>query len=364
MIVSDIMITKVLSLAEEDTVAKAFSLMIDNSIHQIPLAADDGKYVGMIFAKQFLGTNPMPSSKLKHFMVRAPMLSPQDSIEKAAQLVLGSGNRAMPVVEKGRLAGIVSETDIVLTADFGHATVDEVMSGAIVIEQDTKLSDALSKMRRYNISRLPVIDGKGILRGTINALDVGKIISKPKERTSKSAGITGDTADIKDVKVKDIMRRVVSVERGTRLNSVIENFRKNEEIVVVGDGRPIGIVSPKDALELILPKKSGPVVHVAHLEEEEARREIHDELTRFLEKIQGKIEDVTSLIVYADRHKTRKYSLRSRLVTSKGVIDAKAVGYDPISASKELISRLERRVKSEHSQRVKGREHRESVRKF
>jgi hypothetical protein len=50
-------------------------------------------------------------------------------------------------------------------------------------------------------------------------------------------------------------------------------------------------------------------------------------------------------------------------MTTRGVIDAKAVGYDPISASKDLIARLERRIKSEHSQKVKDRQHRESARK-
>ena len=82
-----------------------------------------------------------------------------------------------------------------------------------------------------------------------------------------------------------------------------------------------------------------------------------------LKKIQGKLGDVRSVVVYADKHKTRKYSLRTRLITSRGVIDAKAVGYDPISASKELVAKLDRRIKSEHSQVIKGRQHRESVRR-
>jgi hypothetical protein len=73
---------------------------------------------------------------------------------------------------------------------------------------------------------------------------------------------------------------------------------------------------------------------------------------------------VQSVVVYADKHKTRKYSLRTRLITARGVIDAKAVGYDPLSASKELITRLDRRIKSEHSQQVKGRQHRKSARKM
>ena len=56
------------------------------------------------------------------------------------------------------------------------------MSGAIVIEEDTTLSNALSKIRRYNISRLPVINMNGILMGVINALDIIKILYS-KERS-------------------------------------------------------------------------------------------------------------------------------------------------------------------------------------
>ncbi|MDQ3883866.1 MAG: CBS domain-containing protein [Thermoproteota archaeon] len=375
--VSEIMVTDVFTLGSEDTVAKALNFMADRSINQIPAVDENGKYLGMIFAKHLINSTAQPSSKLKSYIINTSTLSPDHDIEKAAQLVIGSGNRAMPVVnEKSKLVGIVSETDLASTADFGHAIVDEVMSGAIVIEEDTSLADAVSKMRRYNISRLPVINKKGILRGTLNILDIAKIIATPRERTSKSAAISGGTAGIKDVKVKDIMRRAgdrthfesvsgISVERGTKLNVLIDHFKRNEEVIVVGDGRPMGIVTPKDALELILPKKSSePIIHMAHLEDGQDRTEIQEQLARFLQKIQGKIGDVRSVVVYADKHKTRKYSLRTRLITSRGVIDAKAVGYDPLSASKELVARLERRIKSEHSQMVKSKQHRESPRKM
>jgi CBS domain-containing protein len=363
--VAEIMVTDVFTLTAEDTVAKAFNLMADRSINQIPVVDDDGKYTGMIFAKQLINSTAQPSSKVKGYIVNTSTVGSDHDVEKAAQLVLGSGNRALPVVEKGRLVGIVSETDLVSTADFGHAIVDEVMSGAIVIEEDTSLADAVSKMRRYNISRLPVINTKGVLRGTLSIIDVGRIIATPRERTSKSAAISGGTAAIKDVKVKDLMRRAIPVERGTKLNSLADHFKRNEEVIVVGDGRPMGIVTPKDALELVLPKKTGePMIHMAHLEDGQDRTEIHDQLTRFLKKIHGKVGDVRSVVVYADKHKTRKYSVRTRLITSRGVIDAKAVGYDPLSASKELIARLDRRIKSEHSQRVKYKQHRETARRM
>jgi CBS domain-containing protein len=363
--VSEIMVIDVVTLSPEDSVAKALNLMANRSINQIPIVDENGKYLGMIFAKQIINSTAQPSSKLKGYIVSTSTLSRDHDIEKAAQLVIGSGNRAMPVVEKGELVGIVSETDLVSTSDFGHAIVDEVMSGAIVIEENSSLADAVSKMRRYNISRLPVINTKGILHGTLSILYIAKIIATPRERTSKSAAISGGTAGIKDVKVKDITRRAVSVERGTKINAMTDHLRQNEEAVVVGDGRPMGIVTPKDVLELILPKKSNePIIHMAHFEDGQDRIEIQEQLARFLKKIQGKLGDVRSIVVYADKHKTRKYSLRTRLITSNGVIDAKAVGYDPLSASKELVARLERRIKSEHSQRVKERQHRDSPRKM
>jgi CBS domain-containing protein/ribosome-associated translation inhibitor RaiA len=360
--VSEINVDKVFMLTSEDSVAKALNIMYENNINQIPIIDDDGKYIGMIYAKQFLGVNATPSSKLKSFLVNTPILSSEDNIEKCAQLIVATGNRALPIVENGKLSNIVSETDVVLTSDFGHARVDEVMSGAIVIEEDDTLNNALSKMRRYNISRLPVINSNGILTGSVNALDITKIIATPRQRAGKAPGV-GTMVAIREVKLKDIMRRTVSVERGTSLNSVIENFKKAEEIIVVGDRRPIGIVTPKDALELTLPKITDPTIHIAHLDSDEARKEIEDQMTRFLKKSQGKLENIRLVTVYVDKHKTHKYSLRARIITTKGVIAAKAVGYDPLSACKELISRLNRRIRSEHSQKIKDRQHRESTRK-
>jgi CBS domain-containing protein/ribosome-associated translation inhibitor RaiA len=357
--ISDIMVDKVLSLSLEDTAAKALNMMYENNINQLPVTDNDGgKYVGMIFAKEFLNLNATPSSKLKNLFAKTPILSPSDTIEKCTQLIVTTGNRALPVVEKEKLISIVSETDVTLTANFGHAGVDEVMSGAIVIEEDSTLANALAKMRRYNISRLPVIESNGILTGIINALDIAKIMATPKERIGKAPGLRALTTGtaIGGVKVKDIMRKAISIERGTKLNTLVESFKRNEEIVVVGDGRPIGIVTPRDALEITLPHRNEPSIHIANVDGD-TRRTIEEHMARFLKKIQGKLENIQSVIVYADIHKTRKYSVRARLISARRVIDAKAVGYDPISACKELISKLDRQIRSEHSQKLTQRQH-------
>lgn len=362
--VDDIMIKDVISLTLEDTVSKALNVMHSHRLNQIPIVNDTSDYLGMVFAKEFLSVNVLPGSKLRSFISKTPTLSREVTVERATEMILKTGNRAFPVIEdRSKLVGIVSEMDIVVNARFGHSTVDSVMSGAIVQEGDDTLGNALSKMRRYNISRLPVINRDGVLTGIVNVLDIANVISKPRERASKSPGV-GTMAVVRDVKVKDMMRNAYSVEQGSKINELTGDLKDHEEVVVVGNKRPIGVVTPKDALELLLPKHGGPtLIHISDPESEDDKNEIERNMTKFLKKIEGRLENIQLVTIYVDKHKTRKYSIRARIMTNNSIVDAKAVAYDTISASKELISKLERRIKSAHSSKLSKKHSRGTIRK-
>ena len=354
--ISDIIPNNVITLSSDDTIGKALNIMANKRINQIPVIDRYRKYQGMIFAKDFFNVNEMTSSKLKNFVRMTPVLSPSDNIKRCTKLVVTTGNRALPVVENSKLIGIISETDVILHTDFGNTLVDNVMAGAIVIEDDTALDTALAKMRRYNISRLPVINSKGNLRGVINALDRAKIMATPKQRIAKDSRISSMTAAASQVKVKDIMRKTIPVKMGTKLKDVVERFKEYEELVVVDDKRkPIGIVTPRDALEITLPRQDHPPINIVNVSDYEVRRTIEEHIARFLKKIHGKREDVQSILVYADKYKTRKYSLRARLISTRHVIGAKAVGYDPLSATKKLISVLDGRIRTERGKKARQR---------
>jgi CBS domain-containing protein len=219
--ISDIMTDDVVTLSSNDTMAKALSIMYEKKINQIPIVDKYKKYQGMVFAKDFLNVSATSSSKLKNFVVKTPVLSPTDSTKKSTQLIVTTGNRALPVLEDSRLIGIISETDLILKTNFGNTLVDSVMADAIVIEDDTTLDTALAKMRRYNISRLPVIDSKRDLMGVINALDRAKIMATPKERISKDSRISSQKAAVRLVKVRDIMRKTIPVLLGTKLKDIL-----------------------------------------------------------------------------------------------------------------------------------------------
>ena len=130
-------------------------------------------------------------------------------------------------------------------------------------------------MRRFNISRLPVINSNEQLVGIINSLDRAKIMTAPKERISANSRISSQKPAVKLAKVRDIMKRTVSVRIGTKLGDIVENFREHDEIVVVGDNKkPVGIVTARDALEILLPRRDYPSIKIANVSDHETRRMI------------------------------------------------------------------------------------------
>jgi CBS domain-containing protein len=267
-----------------------------------------------------------------------------------------TGNRALPVIEDSKLIGIVSETDTILKTDFGNILVDNVMANAIVIKDDTMLDSALAKMRRYNISRLPVINSNGILTGVINALDRAKIIATPRERIAKDSRTSSIVAAIRQVPLNEITRKMKSVKIGIQLKDIAEFFKMYEEIIVVDEkNKPIGIVTPRDDIEITLPRRDYPSINIANISDYEVQNIIEDHLSKFLKKIHRKHENILSVLVYGDKYKKSKYSLRARIFSTIHVINAKAVGYDPTSVSKKLVSILEKRIKTERGKRIKKR---------
>lgn len=80
---SEIMTDDVIALTSDDTTGKALNIMYEKRINQIPVIDKYQKYLGMIFAEDFLNVNASPSSKLKNFVVKTPVLNPTNSIKKS-----------------------------------------------------------------------------------------------------------------------------------------------------------------------------------------------------------------------------------------------------------------------------------------
>ena len=111
--------------------------------------------------------------KAKDVMTKDPAtLGPEATLGEAATLMRQEDCGSIPIVDGGRLVGIVTDRDIVIRAvaagkDARSTKVSEVMSAdPVCISPDTGVDEAANVMAERQIRRLPVVeDGKlaGIL---------------------------------------------------------------------------------------------------------------------------------------------------------------------------------------------------------
>ena len=108
-------------------------------------------------------------------MTRDPAtVAPNDSLERVVELLRRRDIRSVPVLEKGRLIGIVTDRDVrhvapgyPLLSDeeeihryMRHLTVTAAMTAdPMTVAPDAPLTDAAKVLETYRISSLPVVEG-------------------------------------------------------------------------------------------------------------------------------------------------------------------------------------------------------------
>jgi acetoin utilization protein AcuB len=125
--IKDFMSTNVVAVDEDTTLHDARKIMEAHKIRRLPVMRKD-KLVGLVTLRMLLEAAPSPATALsihelqyllakmtvKEIMVREPhTVSPDMPAEEALQLGQEMGYGAFPVVDNGRLVGIVTESDIV-----------------------------------------------------------------------------------------------------------------------------------------------------------------------------------------------------------------------------------------------------------
>jgi chloride channel protein, CIC family len=90
-----------------------------------------------------------------------PTISSQSTMDEVANLLKRYEVHAVPVVDGGKLVGVVAKLDEMRCIHEGRpaASVKEIMSSKLVITYpDESLFDAMNKMVLNHISQLPVVD--------------------------------------------------------------------------------------------------------------------------------------------------------------------------------------------------------------
>jgi acetoin utilization protein AcuB len=121
---------------------------------------------------------------VKKFMTPDPVtISPDENVNDAFHILLEHRFRQAPVVEDGKLIGIVTDRDL-RTALFqtyveSDLTVGDVMrAGPVTTSEDANIEEAAKIMCECKFNSLPVVSRTGDLVGIITTTDILKGLLK------------------------------------------------------------------------------------------------------------------------------------------------------------------------------------------
>jgi len=359
MLVSDIMSRDFLYLKPSDPVTKFISMMEMEHVHEVPLL-DGKKFKGMVNFESIASKGITDPSRQKLASIVGPKpasLEGGKSLDEAATLLLQTGLRALPVMEKGNVIGLLSITDVVRAAAdtrmFKDGIAKLVMSKPETVTLDTDIGSVRVLMRQHNVSRIPVVDDKGDLAGIVTVFDLVQSLKQPKEKMGWFS-MAAEMDRVANLPVSIALNKnPVVAKENTKLSDVVglmEKYR-NSGVVITDGKKPIGIVTLKDLLEYFVSgfQKEGIYYQVIGLDEEdEFTLETVDRMIRDVLKKIASVEEVQFFFVHFKKYKSKglktKYSVRIRLRTGRDLFTSRSWAWDARDAVGEGLDNLEREV--------------------
>jgi acetoin utilization protein AcuB len=127
MLVRERMSTKPVTITADVPITEALRIMRQNQVRRLPVLDSDGALIGIVSEKDLLYASPSPATSLSiyemHYMLSRlkvtelmtpdPVtITPDTLLEEAALIMADNKIGGLPVIEDGRLVGIITETDI------------------------------------------------------------------------------------------------------------------------------------------------------------------------------------------------------------------------------------------------------------
>jgi acetoin utilization protein AcuB len=138
--------------------------------------------------------------RVEEWMQRRPVtVSPQETLRTAWRIIRENWIRHLPVVERGRLVGIITDRDLrhalpsravgLEMHEVPHLAekvrIWEVMARAVVtIHRDAPIEEAARLLLKYRIGALPVVKGESLV-GIITKTDLVRALVQQQERSSQ-----------------------------------------------------------------------------------------------------------------------------------------------------------------------------------
>jgi CBS domain-containing protein len=141
----------------------------------------------------------MPKNQVRDWMTPTPVtVGPKTTLPEAHKLMMDRDFRRLPVVDHGKLIGIVTLGDVreagpssattlsifELNYLLAQLTVDKIMThNPVTVSPDATIRDAAKLMLQHEVGALPVVEGDQLV-GIITESDIFRLIVQSPEAVS------------------------------------------------------------------------------------------------------------------------------------------------------------------------------------
>jgi CBS domain-containing protein len=229
--IEDIMVRDVASATLPGSRDEILKVLKNKHISGVPVIKDS-KVVGIVTRTNLL-QNP-EEEQLALLMTRNPItISPGSALQTAARLLLEHRIRRLPVVDEGKLVGLVTVADVVATIADMNIDIpikDYVEKDVVAIYNETPLPVVARIMELAGVKAVPVLDANLELVGIISDRDVisASIIEDSVEMSDMSAGLDDDAWTWESM--RDTMSIYYSVSRIKVPNMIASDIMISEPI--------------------------------------------------------------------------------------------------------------------------------------
>lgn len=173
--VSDVMTAAPIVVEVPGSRSDAINIMVRNGLTGLPvIRASDGKLMGVVSRRDIF--RKFDEEQLSLIMKKGCItVTPQTPIEEAAEIFSSKRIHRLPVVDNGRLVGIVTPTDmlrIVKDMKTDLLAEDVIRTTCVTAYEGEPLTYTVPAMRISDVPAVPVLDAHGKLVGILTDRDL------------------------------------------------------------------------------------------------------------------------------------------------------------------------------------------------
>jgi len=329
----------------------------------------EGSKVGSITMREILKASEISSMRASSLMFYVAKLSPKDTVGRAARLMSDYRLRALPIIGERTIQSAVTAQSLcralVSVKAFGNAAISKMMKrNPIEIGKNESISRARRLMLESNIDHLPVLDS-GKLCGIILSNHI-VFTMFPREGLEKGA-LVSKPAGYLDLKVSGLMDLDTLVcDPKEKASDVLRSMMKQGKtysIVKLWD-EPQGIVTYRDFIAFLAePEELDIPAYIVGLPDDPFEAELARmkfmRWAKTLCKSIPRIEEMRSTIKTKDiSGERRRYEVDVSIVSAGKVYAYSERGWDLPSVFDSIIDKAKRLLTKKRVRRQ-----RESLRK-